>query len=37
MRAIGYTKSLPIDDPQSLVDLDLPKPEATGRDQLVDV
>jgi NADPH2:quinone reductase len=37
MRAIGYTKSLPIDDPQSLVDLDLPKPEATGRDQLVEV
>jgi NADPH2:quinone reductase len=37
MRAIGYTKSLPIDDPQSLVDLDLPKPEATGRDLLVEV
>ncbi|MEG3083138.1 zinc-binding alcohol dehydrogenase family protein [Sphingomonas sp. PB2P12] len=37
MRAIGYTKSLPIDDPQSLVDLDLSKPEATGRDLLVEV
>jgi len=37
MRAIGYTKSLPIDDPQSLVDLDLPKPEPTGRDLLVEV
>jgi NADPH2:quinone reductase len=37
MRAIGYTTSLPIDDPQSLVDLDLPKPEATGRDLLVEV
>lgn len=37
MRAIGYTTSLPIDDPQSLVDLDLPKPEATGRDVLVEV
>lgn len=37
MRAIGYTQSLPIDDPQSLVDLDLPKPEATGRDLLVAV
>ncbi len=37
MRAIGYTKSLPIDDPQSLVDLDLPKPEAIGRDLLVEV
>jgi hypothetical protein len=29
MRAIGYTHSLPIDDPASLVDIDLPKPEAT--------
>ena len=37
MRAIGYTQSLPIDDPQSLVDLDLPKPEAAGRDLLVEV
>ncbi len=37
MRAIGYTTSLPIDDPQSLVDLALPKPEATGRDLLVAV
>ena len=37
MRAIGYTRSLPIDDPQSLVDIDLPKPEATGRDLLVAV
>ena len=37
MRAIGYTKSLPIDDPQSLVDLDLLKPEASGRDLLVEV
>jgi NADPH2:quinone reductase len=37
MRAIGYTHSLPIDDPASLVDIDLPKPEATGRDLLVAV
>ncbi len=37
MRAIGYTRSLPIDDTQSLVDLDLPKPEASGRDLLVAV
>jgi NADPH2:quinone reductase len=37
MRAIGYQKSLPIDDPNSLVDIDLPKPEATGRDLLVEV
>lgn len=37
MRAIGYTKSLPIDDLQSLVEFDLPKPEAIGRDLLVEV
>jgi zinc-binding alcohol dehydrogenase family protein len=37
MRAIGYTHSLPIDDLESLVDIDLPKPEATGRDLLVAV
>ena len=37
MRAVGYTKSLPIDDPQSLVDLDIAKPDATGRDLLVEV
>ncbi|MCK8456725.1 zinc-binding alcohol dehydrogenase family protein [Sphingomonas faeni] len=37
MRAIGYTQSLPIDDLQSLVDLDIAKPEATGRDLLVEV
>jgi len=37
MRAIGYTHSLPIDDAASLVDIDLPKPEATGRDLLVAV
>ncbi len=37
MRAIGYTHSHPIDDPASLVDIDLPKPEATGRDLLVAV
>lgn len=32
MKAVGYTKSLPIDDPQALVDFDAPKPEPTGRD-----
>jgi zinc-binding alcohol dehydrogenase family protein len=37
LRAIGYQKSLPIDDPNSLVDIDLPKPEAEGRDLLVEV
>ncbi|WP_414451814.1 zinc-binding alcohol dehydrogenase family protein [Burkholderia sp. 22PA0099] len=37
MKAIALTRYLPIDDPQSLVDVDLPKPEATGRDLLVKV
>jgi NADPH2:quinone reductase len=37
LRAVGYQKSLPIDDPHSLVDIDLPKPEAKGRDLLVEV
>ena len=37
MKAIGYTKSLPISDPQSLQDIELPKPEPTGRDLLVRV
>ncbi|MEM1182125.1 MAG: zinc-binding alcohol dehydrogenase family protein [Acidobacteriota bacterium] len=37
MKAVGLTHYLPIDDPNSLVDLDLPKPEPTGRDLLVAV
>lgn len=37
MRAIGYQKSLAIDDPASLVDIELPKPLAAGRDLLVQV
>ncbi len=37
MRAVGYQKSLPINDPHSLVDVDLPKPEPKGRDLLVEV
>ena len=37
MRAVGLYKYLPIDDPESLVDLELPKPEARGRDLLVRV
>lgn len=37
MRAIGYTRSLPIDDPQALVDLTLDKPVAQGRDLLVEI
>jgi len=36
MKAIALTRYLPIDDPQSLVDVDLPDPAApTGRDLLV--
>ena len=37
MRAVGYQKSLPIDDPNALVDIELPKPEPQGRDLLVAV
>lgn len=37
MHAVGYQTSLPIDDPKSLQDIDLPKPVATGRDLLVAV
>lgn len=37
MKAIGYTKSLPISDPDSLVDIELPQPIATGHDLLIKV
>lgn len=37
MRAVGYRSSLPISDPQSLVDIDLPRPAPFGRDLLVEV
>lgn len=37
MKAVGYQQSLPIDHPQSLVDLELPEPSATGHDLLVEV
>lgn len=38
MKAVAYTRSLPISDPASLVDVDLPDPSApTGRDLLVRV
>jgi NADPH:quinone reductase len=37
MRAVGYQTSLPIDDPKSLVDIDLPRPVPSGRDLLVEV
>jgi zinc-binding alcohol dehydrogenase family protein len=37
MKAVGYTRSLPISDPESLTDIELPQPIATGRDLLVKV
>lgn len=37
MKAVAYRKSLPASDPQSLVDVELPVPEAHGRDLLVRV
>ena len=37
MRAVGYQTSLPIDDPLSLQDIELPRPEAKGHDLLVRV
>lgn len=37
MRAIGYQTPGPLSRDDALVDIDLPKPEATGRDILVEV
>ena len=37
MKAIGYYKSLPIADAQSLIDVDVPAPEPHGRDLRVSV
>jgi zinc-binding alcohol dehydrogenase family protein len=37
MRAVGLYRYLPISEPESLVDLDIPKPEPAGRDLLVRV
>jgi len=37
MKAIGYLKSLPIDDADSLIDIELPQPKASGHDLLVKV
>src|SRR5262245_54782310 len=37
MRAVGYQKSLPIDNAASLADIQLPDPTPTGRDLLVEV
>jgi zinc-binding alcohol dehydrogenase family protein len=37
MRAVGYTKSLPIEDPSSLIDVMLPRPIPGGHDLIVEV
>jgi len=37
MKAVAHTRPLPISDPASLVDIELPKPSPTGRDLLVRV
>jgi len=37
MKAIGYLQSLPIDEPESLFDVELPQPNASGRDLLVKI
>jgi zinc-binding alcohol dehydrogenase family protein len=37
MKAVGLTRYLPIDDPESLVDVALPDPVVSGRDLLVRV
>ncbi|GAA3012080.1 zinc-binding alcohol dehydrogenase family protein [Tetragenococcus solitarius] len=37
MKAVGLYRYLPIDDPNSLLDLDVPTPQAKGRDLLVRV
>lgn len=37
MKAIGTTKPLAINDPESLIDIELPQPTAIGRDLLVKI
>jgi NADPH2:quinone reductase len=37
MKAIGYEKPLPINEPESLIDINIPAPEAKGHDLLVEV
>ncbi|WP_425277103.1 alcohol dehydrogenase catalytic domain-containing protein [Methylocella silvestris] len=37
MRAVGYQKSLPIDEDEALVDIEVDDPEPFGRDLLVAV
>jgi zinc-binding alcohol dehydrogenase family protein len=37
MKAVGYRASLPISDPQALLDVELPDPQPAGHDLLVEV
>ncbi|MCP3706913.1 zinc-binding alcohol dehydrogenase family protein [Paraburkholderia sp. CNPSo 3274] len=37
MKAIGYYRNLPVSDPESLIDLELPDPQPGPRDLLVEV
>lgn len=37
MKAIGYTQSLPIEESNSLIDIEIPKPIATGYDLLIKI
>jgi len=37
MKTIGLYTYLPIDDPESVIEVELPKPKPTGRDLLVHV
>ena len=37
MKAIGYIQSLPINNPESLIDIELPQPIASGHDLLVKI
>lgn len=37
MKAVGYKESLPINEADSLINIELPQPKATGRDILVKV
>lgn len=37
MKAVGYQKSLPVEHPDALIDIEIDQPEAKGRDLLVKV
>ena len=37
MKAVGFYQYLPVDNPDSLLDVEIPTPTASGRDLLVRV